>query len=258
MPREFDTFHRYWMDWEAKLKPLLKRHQAQLLFPPRLNESQKDDGSIYLSPTHPICIANAPQKAATHKRGPSHRNTLVIDGGFHLKVGAAAPYLVQGRCSLSVFSTTIRSDGGRDLEEIDAMHFDMEKADNPTAYHPIFHVQRDVDSGLDEPTLKRVVAELMRTTPDKIFLERSSGLGTQHLRLPTPQMDMFAVLTAVVADFFCNGADKDTKVRTQFGAVLELLKHPSNAARNGFAARQLMARADEIWPCPYAWYPEST
>ncbi|KRC31533.1 MULTISPECIES: hypothetical protein [unclassified Lysobacter] len=257
MPREFDTFHRYWMDWEAKLKPLIRRHEAQLLFPNRLSETLKDDGSIDLSPAHPICIANAPQKAATGKRGPSHRNTLVIDGGFHLKPGAVAPYLVQGRCSLSVFSTTIRDDGGRNLVEIDAMHFDMEKADKPTAYHPIFHVQRDVDSKLDQAKLKQSVADLARTTPDKIFLERSSGLGTQHLRLPTPQMDLFAVLTAVVADFFCNGADKDIKVKTQFSAVLELLKHPSNAARNGFAARQLMERADQIWPCPGAWYPES-
>jgi hypothetical protein len=257
MPREFETFHRYWMDWEAKLKPLIKRHEARLLFPPRLSETQKEDGSIDLSPVHPICIANAPQKAATDKRGPSHRNTLVIDGGFHLKPGAAAPYLVQGRCSLSIFSTTIRDDDGRDLIEIDAMHFDMEKVDKPTAYHPIFHVQRDVDSRLDEAKLKQAVADLARTTPDKIFLQRSLGLGTQHLRLPTPQMDLFAVLTAVVADFFCNGADKDAKVKTQFAAVLELLKHPSNAARNGFAARQLMERADEIWPYPGAWYPES-
>ena len=216
-----------------------------------------DDGSVDLSPAHPICIANAPQKAATRKRGSSHRNTLVIDGGFHLKPGANAPYLVQGRCSLSVFSTTIREDGGRDLEEIDAMHFDMEKADKPSAYHPIFHVQRDVDSRLDEVKLRKAVADLARTTPDKIFLCRGPGLGTQHLRLPTPQMDMFAVLTTVVADFFCNGADKDTKVRTQFVALLELLKHSSNAARNGFASRQLMERANEIWPCPGAWYPES-
>lgn len=106
--------------------------------------------------------------------------------------------------------------------------------------------------------MKRVLAELVRTTDDKIVLKRSTGLGTQHLRLPTPQMDLFAVLTAVVADFFCNGADKDPKVKTQFGALLELLKHPSNAARNGFAARQLMERSNEIWPCPAAWYPEST
>lgn len=257
MAREFDTFHRYWMDWEARLKPLIRRHEAQLLFPNRLSETTKDDGSIDLSPAHPICIANAPQKAATGKRGPSHRNTLVIDGGFHLRPSVAAPYLVQGRCSLSVFSTTIRDDGGRDLVEIDAMHFDMEKADRPTAYHPIFHVQRDVDSKLDQAKLKQAVANLARTTPDKIFLERSPGLGTQHLRLPTPQMDLFAVLTAVVADFFCNGADKDAKVKTQFGAVLEHLKHPSNAARNGFASRELMQRSNEIWPCPAAWYPES-
>lgn len=257
MPREFDTFHRYWMDWGAKFKPLIVRQSAQLLFPDRLSETPKGDGSVDLSPAHPICIANAPQKAATDKRGPSHRNTLVIDGGFHLKPGAAAPFLVQGRCSLSIFSTTIRDDGGRDLVEIDAMHFDMEKADKPTAYHPIFHVQRDVDSRLDEAKLKWAVAELARTTPDKISLKRSPGLGTQHLRLPTPQMDLFAVITVVLADFFCNGGDKDTRVRTQFSAVLELLKHPRNAARNGFVARQLMERADDIWPCPRAWYPES-
>ncbi|MBN8214665.1 MAG: hypothetical protein J0M09_17215 [Xanthomonadales bacterium] len=257
MAREFDTFHRYWMDWEAKLKPLISRHQAQLLFPARLTETLKDDGSIDLSPAHPICIANAPQKAASGKRGASHRNTLVIDGGFHLRSGATAPYLVQGRCSLSVFSTTIREDDGRDLVEIDAMHFDMEKAEKPTAYHPIFHVQRDVDSRLDEAKLKSVVAQLARTTPDKITLDRGPGLGTQHLRLPTPQMDLFAVLTAVVADFFCNGADKDTNVKPQFRAMLEFLRHPSNAARNGFATRHLMGQSDEIWPCPAAWYPES-
>ena len=257
MPREFDTFHRYWMDWESKLRPLIKRNQAQLLFPSRLSEARKEGNGVDLSPTHPICIANAPQKAATGKRGPSHRNTLVIDGGFHLMPGAAAPYLVQGRCSLSIFSTTIREDGVRNLVEIDAMHFDMEKADKPSAYHPIFHVQRDVDSRLDQVKLKQAVADLARTTPDKIFLERSPGLGTQHLRLPTPQMDLFAVLTAVVADFFCNGADNDIKVKKQFSAMLEFLKHPSNAARNGFAGRQLIDRADEIWTCPGAWYPES-
>lgn len=257
MAREFATFHRYWTEWNDKLKPLIERHEAQLLFPDRLSESLNKDGSIDLSPAHPICIANAPQKAATKKRGSSHRNTLVIDGGFHLKPSAVAPYLVQGRCSLSVFSTTIRIDGGRDLFEIDAMHFDMEKADQPTAYHPIFHVQRDVDSRLDQAKVKAAVADLARTTADKIFLERSPGLGTQHLRLPTPQMDLFAVLTAVVADFFCNSGDKDPKVKTQFGAVLKLMKHPSNIARNGFASRQLMHRSNEIWTCPAAWYPES-
>lgn len=131
MAREFDAFHRYWMGWEGKLKPLIKRHEARMLFPGHLIETKKDDGSIDLSPVHPICITNAPQKAATGKRGPSHRNTLVIDGGFHLKQGVTAPYLVQGRCSLSVFTTTIRDDSGRDLLEIDAMHFDMERADKP-------------------------------------------------------------------------------------------------------------------------------
>jgi hypothetical protein len=69
-------------------------------------------------------------------------------------------------------------------------------------------------------------------------------------------MDLFAVLTAIVADFFCNGADDDPKVRTQFRAVLDWLRHPNNAAHEGFAARALFNRADGKIGCPAPWYPE--
>lgn len=255
MPSPFTTFHRYWQEWEAKLKLPIERNAAKLLFT-ALGERRRDDGDYELFLQHPICIANAPQKAASHRGGPSHRNTLLIHGGFIVRVGTEAPYLVQGRCSLSLFSVTNGEGGALTLHEIDAMHFDMERTDSPTPFHPTFHVQRDTDNGLGDGAVRQAVAAITHADPARISLERSGGLGTQHLRLPTPQMDVFAVLTAVIADFFCNGGDKDPKIKAQFRAILEWLRHPSNVAYEGFAARALAVRTAGSVGCPAPWYPE--
>lgn len=261
MTSPFGKFHRYWAEWESKLKTPIERNAARLRFPALKEAAYQDgsgssDGSFVLSTVHPICITNAPQKASSRRRGASHRNILLLEGGFRLRPEHVDPCLVQGHCSLSIFQAEIE-DHQYGLRELDSMHFDMELDDSPTPYHPMFHVQRDISNKLDDAIIRDTVAKSERLDPNQIVIERSGGLGTQHLRLPTPQMDVFAVLTVLIADFFSNGGDKDgEKVRTQFQAILKLLIDQRNVVREGFTAKALNSRANGAYCCPAHWYPE--
>jgi hypothetical protein len=105
-------------------------------------------------------------------------------------------------------------------------------------------------------------------------------LGTPYLRLPTPQLDLFSVMTIVAADFFCNAGDANrdrdidrnarhrrgrngaarhdrTNVVERFASLLDLLRKPENIARAGTASVALFARmkTDDYISTGH-WYPE--
>jgi len=253
MAKGYQVFQRYWRDWAGKLSVPIERMASRLRFPEYLNEIRLEGGIVELKPPYPICIYNAPQKGASRKRGSSHKQTIFIDGSFKLNANEKNPFLEQGKASITFFDTKAAVGGGYELMEVDAVHFDMELQSNPFPYHPLFHAQRDTSNQLTDEMIREAMSDMARINPQQIVVSRNSQLGTQHLRLPTPQMDMFAVFTMVVADFFCTGGDKDT---TQFEGILEHLIHPSNAAREGVAAKALNVRSLGAHSCPAHWYPE--
>lgn len=254
----FNLFDRYWREWQGKLSAPITRNASQLRFPTVLNKSSKGDGVFEFAPSHPICIYKAPQKAASGKRGSSHKQTIFIDGAFTLRQTNVRPYMVSGKCSASFFKTTQEHDGNLTLKETDAIHFDIESTNPPRAYHPTFHAQRDISNTLTDEVIRTALLEFYRgLDPGKIHLVRFEPIGAQHLRLPTPQMDLFAVLTMIIADFFCNGGDTDPKIATEFKAILNYLTNSRNLAREGLDAVALSGRvADGAYSCPAHWYPE--
>ena len=253
MESRYQPFQRYWRDWATKLSVPIERMASRLRFPTFLDEIGNGQGVFELKPPYPICIYNAPQKGASTKRGSSHRQTIFIDGSFHLNLSDNAPFLEHGKASISFFDTRSAQGGTYELDEVDAVHFDMELSNQPSPYHPIFHAQRDTSNKLTDDMIREAVAMMAKADPKQVNVRRNPQLGTHHLRLPTPQMDLFAVFTMVIADFFCTGGDKDT---TQFESILEHLTHTSNAAREGVAARSLSGLAHGAHTCPAHWYPE--
>ena len=255
MRKDFGGFHRYWNEWDSRLTGPIKRASGKLSFP-QLQERRRDDGTAEFSLEHPICIYNAPFKASSSVRGAQLRNTIVVEGGFLLRhVEAGQPALINGHCSLTIFGMARLADRRLRLAQLDAMHFDMESHDAQTAYHPMFHVQRDTSNKLDDEAVQKVVGRLAGVDPASIEIDRTGGVGTQHLRLPTPQMDVFAVLTALIADFFSSPSDKEN-AKTQFKAILTHLASTSNLVREGLAAQTLNGRAQGNFTCPAHWYAE--
>lgn len=255
MRSDFGGFYRYWQEWESRLNLPIKRAGSKLSFP-SLVEVPKEDGSTKFSLSHPICIYNAPLKASSSVRSTQLRNTIAVEGGFHLsRADGGAPLMIAGHCALTIFSTELLADRKLRLMQLDAMHFDMESHEKQTAFHPMFHVQRDTSNRLNDAVVKDVVGRLAGINSANIDIDRSGRLGTQHLRLPTPQMDVFAVLTALIADFFSNPT-ADGSVKIQFRAILEHFASSSNVLRDSFAARALNMRANGFYMCPAHWYSE--
>lgn len=250
----FGNFHRYWTDWEAKLKVPIEKAGAELVFP-ALNEVGQENGLVKFAPLKPICIYKAPQKSASSKR-VGHQQIIIITGDFTLQKVNQPPYLVNASCSISFFDMEIDENGCHKLEERDAMHFDIESDDPPRAFHPVFHVQRDRSNTLSEDDIRELVAEASRSKKGMIEVDRGGMRGIQHLRVPTPQIDIFSVLTMVIADFFCKDGNSDVRVKQNFVNVLKQLSHVNNFARHGIIAENLKARSAATYFSPEFWYPE--
>jgi len=253
----FGSFHRYWSEWEGKLDLPITKCGAKLCFPKALSQVAVGNGLIKFTPVTPICIYKAPQKSASRKRNGSHMQTIFITGDFTLRDVEEPPYLVSANCSISFFDTKIEQDGCHVLQERDAMHFDIESCDQPRAFHPVFHVQHDRSNALIDDDIKTLIAQVSRSEKNMIQVVRDGVIGVQHLRVPTPQMDIFSVLTMVVADFFCKDGEKDERVKQSFISVLEQLGHQNNFARHGVVAEELRERAEATYFSPQFWYPES-
>jgi len=168
------------------------------------------------------------------------------------------------------------------LEMVDTMHFDVDTVDDEgerTPFHPIFHVQRGTSH--DDIVYQELLADIWHMDAASITVDQTNkaALGTPYLRIPTPQLDMFALFTMVAADYFCNPGDlkrdaahdkalKDgnrkvisadrSNVKEQFVALLDLLKSTTNLAREGKSTVELHDRIKSAEVLSTAcWYPES-
>lgn len=272
---------RHWQDWGNRLEPLVKSKSARLHFPTRLKPLSRDGDDFFLyAPERPICITNAPVKSSSTRARGNLKLVMFIDGDLKFSKNAADP-CVTHRCNLTIFSCTEVPRESAQLVMVDTMHFDVDAVDSEgerTPFHPIFHVQRGTSH--EDEVYQDILAEILHLNPRSITIEQGSkaALGTPYLRIPTPQMDMFALFTLIAADYFCNpgdlkrDADHDralknggrvnaadrSNVKEQFVALLDLLKSTANLAREGISAVQLRERIKDADVFSTAcWYPES-
>lgn len=246
-----DKLQRYWQGWETKLRTLVTdRSGAQLFFPPRLKQIAPEHGKEYfsLSPVEPICIYNAPTKASSTRSRSSRRLAIFIDGSFEVFPGDTRPCMHKAECN-ATFYTCLEEEDGVKLVFFDAIHFDFEVAESQTSFHPLFHAQRGKSRTVSDARVIELLARKLRRKPEEIHIqeEQAQTLGTPYLRLPTPQLDMFSVMTLIMADFFCNGGEvgkPGSTVEDNFKAILKHLRDPSNIVREGFASRALRERFD--------------
>lgn len=276
-----DKLQRYWQQWGDKLEPLVKGKGARLDFPAKLRRLGGTEKSDVFAPTRPICITNAPNKASTKFRN-SHRLAIFINGDLEISKDPDDP-CINHRCNITIFKYTEMPGVSVHLEMLDAMHFDVDATDKKTGkrthFHPIFHVQRGLS--LDDETCRDTLADILHMSPDAITVDQSNkaALGTPYLRIPTPQLDMFSVLTLVAADYFCNPGDaiRDEKhdeaaangdhkakyahrsnAKALFVELLNLLRNSSNIAREGVSSVELRDRLTSAGLLSTAcWYPES-
>lgn len=254
---QFGRFHHLWIDWDAKLSSIVERAGARLLFP-QLKERGQGNDVFKLEPGEPVCIFAAPQKGSSRKRGPSHRQVIFVGGSFTFVTnGSPSPRMTKGDCNISIFDYGAGPGETCRLTQVDAMHFDMEKSEAPTAFHPTFHMQRGHINTLTDAAIRALVHRATRIDPSGIEISRDGSLGTPYIRVPTPQMDMLSALVVVAADFFCNGGDKDPRAKTLFQALLKLLVNEDNAAREGVSAQALRVRASNAgYTSSGLWYAE--
>jgi len=262
MAKNFALLQRYWQEWNTPLDTIVKTSGAgaRLYFPPGLKEVGKENGLTIIKPYTPICIYDAPQKGSSKKRGPSHRLIIVIDGTFKLAAELDRPCLMGASCNVTFLSKTHESDDALRVKIIDALHFDVEDAENSTAFHPIFHAQRGL--GTTSEACREVLQHITHGNIANIevdLLDEDHVLSNPNFRLPTPQLDLFAVVTMVAADYFCNPNEKikSTGGIERFRSVLNLLAHDKNLVMQGNSAMTLKRRmwgADNI--CAAHWYPE--
>lgn len=256
---------RYWQGWADVLKPLINdRTGARLFFPPQLTQTEPDAKREYfvIQPTDPIFIYNAPTKASSSRSSASSTKLAIfIDGCFNILDTTAHPYLHSAECSVSFFKCHEEKESVT-LELFDAVHFDFERPDAQTPFHPIFHAQRGQSRTVTSERVQQILSERLRKPLDKITVNSPDHLvlGTPYLRLPTPQLDIFSVVTLVMADFFCNGGQINTRGSTvlqSFKAVLSHLQAETNLARECTAAATLKARINKSHLTTAHWYAEN-
>lgn len=256
--KHIGKLQRYWQEWGTKLTPLIRdKAGARLVFPDSLIEKKRDDIIVTMGPSAPICIYNAPEKASSSRRGASHKLTILIDGSFDLLHEEDHPCMKSARCNI----TFLRCEQlGRDsikLELVDALHFDIEP--DGKAFHPIFHAQRG--ASLDEATCRQTLSNVTHIGIEHIEIATPNHVvfGTPYLRLPTPQLDVFAVMTMVMADYFCNAGDikRGSNIQDLFADLLKLLTNSKNIVREGPSSQVLKTRLHgEQHMSAAHWYPE--
>jgi hypothetical protein len=256
--KHIKKLQRYWQDWEPKLTSLMRdRGGARLSFPATLVEKRRGDSTVTLAPSFPICIHNAPQKASSKKRGTSHKLTILINGSFELTHTEDHPCLKTASCNVTFLRCEQLTGDSLRLDLIDALHFDIEPEGK--SFHPIFHAQRG--RSLDDETCRQALSDVTHISVDKIqFAEPNPAIfGTPYLRLPTPQLDVFSVITMIVADYFCNSGDiqRGSNVKDLFADLLKFLTNSRNIVREGPTSQTLKARVHtEPHISAAHWYPE--
>lgn len=261
--KEYGSFATFWWEWEKKLNPMIKKRQATLQFAP-LSGPSTENGKATFELKEPIVISQAPQKSASAKKD---RHAIFILGKFVFDRvdGVATPVLVNASTSITIYSVHRKSDDEITAEMFEAVHFDMEDACAQKPFHPIFHAQRGADNRLLPEALTPALARGWRIRNEGVEIKSSQVPGTPYLRLPTPQLDLFSVLTMVIADFFCHLPDsangkppENPNVLTEFKGLLTLLMDKRNLAREGQCSAAVMARQNGSgFPSSGHWYAES-
>jgi hypothetical protein len=269
--------YQYWYKWESKLKTLVEARRARLIFPAiREKQGTRDlasPGVLTFDLESPICILDAPQK------GSSQRNTkrmhILIDGTFKFAESGGHPCLLHASCNVTLFDRHENdADGTLDVVLADALHFDVESPDaqgKRKGFHPFFHVQRGISH--DDQRVKEVFAAATKKDVTEVRVDQTARdrIGHPYLRIPTPQLDLFAVMTMIAADCFCNPGDADpmpaaraasqagteTRAELLFADLLKLLTEGSNVVREGTTARALITRVTQsnLMSAGH-WYPE--
>lgn len=262
MTKNFAPLLRYWQEWERPLKTIVNMGGAgaKLHFPLQLRIDKEEHGVSIVKPVSAICIYDALQKASSKKRGESHRLIIVIDGSFKLAAEPTPPCLMGANCSITFLSKVPSAANSLKVKMVDALHFDVENAADSTPFHPIFHAQRGVGTTREE--CRKVLHAITHEDVNNIEVELADDahvLSNPYFRLPTPQLDLFAVVTMVAADYFCNPGEtaKSTGVVDRFRSVLKLLTNEKNLVRQGQAAQCLNDRFFAAKNISAAhWYPE--
>jgi hypothetical protein len=259
----YSKLQRYWSGWDAKLKPLINgKNGARLFFPEVLEHGDVKDGRVVVRPTSPIFIHNAPSKASS-KRAKETRLAIFIAGSFEVSTADELPCMHKADCNVTFYSCRPEGEGWA-LAFFDAMHFDFEVHDAQTAFHPIFHVQRGVSRDVNDEVVRTLFHEHLHVDRNKVHIAEveSKGLGSPYLRLPTPQLDMFSVMTLLMADFFCNGGEiaDNAKLVPHFRAILDYLRHETNVIKEGAGSQVLRERMEAETSRHMSaahWYAES-
>lgn len=247
------AFNNFYQRWEPKVDVLVKGRGARLSWP-KLSCVINDDITTFTT-SEPLLIWNAPTKASSGS-GRLRKQAIFVGASFDFSSLDGVDVLIRGACHLAIYRIS-QEDGEFEAELFDQIHFDMEKGDGQTDFHPIFHIQRGSENTKDSPKYLRMLAEAARTKPDRIKIKNDTPVASPYLRLPSPQMDFFAVITMIMADFFCNKKQYASSVES-FKALLKLLEEDANIARQGRSAgilrkRQQAATCDSL----AHWYAES-
>lgn len=248
-------FHPYWKEWDKKLSAVAQRGNAQLDFPLLDGPSQQNDGMVIYKPKSPLIFHNVKQKASSSR---SARFTIFIDGNFRFSRDQTKLAMVSAGASISIYELNA---AGEDITVnlFDALHFDFEEVDGQKPYHPIFHVQRGGNKRLTDDVVIEGIRK-NRGALANIKILQNTVPGSHHLRIPVPQLDYFSVIVMVIADFFCNPAEKDKNKNMNiiFKDILKHLCDERNIARQGLAARALFGRnQNRGWASSADWYAES-
>ncbi len=274
MSNQSNLLH-YWSRWENKLKTLVKSRNAELHFPAMRRRVGSHDHAnpdvITFELEEPILILEAPQKASSTRR--TKRMHILVDGTFTFGETAGHPCLLSAGCNLTLFDPTVcDEDSSLRLVLVDAMHFDVETPDkhgNLKGFHPFFHAQRGISH--DDHVIQHLFAKYTGRTPEEVHVDQSAKdtIGHPSLRIPTPQLDLFSVMTMIAADCFCNPADApapsprravangETRAELLFVELLRLLTEGANVVREGHTSKMLMQRvASANLMSAGHWYPE--
>lgn len=258
--------HLLWQRWQRPLTTIVKSRKAQLQFPSLEEKPNSRDkanpGQRVLKLTHPLCILNAPQKASS-KHKTMH---VLIDGHFHFEDTAEHQCLTHAGANVTLLHPEWLDNDVLKLTLVDALHFDVEAPEQGKrkGFHPFFHVQRG--TSLTDEKIKQIfsVAEGLEVEKIQVDQRAKDLIGHPYLRIPTPQLDVFAVLTMVIADCFCNpgivatsASNGETNAEALFSSLLGLLTETNNIVREGITSRELCdrVRAGQFMSAAH-WYPE--
>lgn len=243
------VFRRYWGDIGTKINKIAARRSAKAFMPDVAGAEALGDGLFKITFDGPAFFYNAPQKGSSTKSGQSHRQGIFIDGTFTVRELGTQVVLTNASCNLSIYDTAL--DDCYTLTLVEAMHFDMEQ-EVQSEFHPMFHVQRGVSNTLTSEQIIHRAKDATRLPEEKIVIaETPHAVGLSYLRLPTPQMDYFAVLATVTADFFCSAGQSDRSAKDEFRELLRSLLGSKNMMRDGLPSRALRGR----WSTDMPWGP---